>query len=1487
MKQIIYTFAATVLCAFIFTAILSVDARAIRENEMQCALSDAVREAVEEVHVSDLRYSLTDDELVALFEQLLLTRLSVNGKATGEGTDMNGDPNFSLTVDIAGVDASRGLLFAHVKETFTYPNGKVGTLEDTAALLIEQESSRDMVTVTYEHTDEFLKKNEADGNAPMDKNIRVYHVEADQPIPHPSDEGEWVLVETTADGDMTYIPANEALSTDTESVLPAQPQDSASTPAQPQSSATPTNSQYLALTPAQPQGPASTPAQPQSPTSASSPAEPVDSASTSLPTESVDSTTFSEAIWEESSLDDGAPSEPDVLVAVIDTGIDLSQNENPESPLYHRISPLTDSSITDPVGHGTAMASIIAANTPSNVKILALRAFDKDGHGSSEISCDAMEQALRDGADILNLSFSGEGVSTRMKEMVRSASKAGCVIIAAAGNKGANADNYIPANIESVITISAVDETQCHASYSNQGSCVDFAADGFARLSMGTADTADDKLYIGTSVATAHASSYAALLLSSAGEDSIDVRRSFLSSAIDLGDPGRDDLYGNGYLSAERLIQVAREYDDDFHITPLPETPSDGTTETDVPAVYADEDVVISESAIKTKDMRYTTSTPIQLSNFGAGATITVAWDNANGIIRNGGVIVSCKSGTITNGSNFIKAVSDNGDFTIKLKDFNFSRSNQSTMSHAIIILVSPGTRPGFVYTMAGRENKLSSYSYSMNPVDNDFLYEPYGGYTFAASTVGAIIIKKQPVAYWCSTPESTAIPTRDNDEEGCTIFVSPSIDGQYYYSFYGKWSPKTTTVNYHGNGGRIIGRTSQVYEYSYTETTRYVETLVSHPGYTLTGWNTSPDGTGRSFANGFDLAPYTASRDAERETIDLYAMWSSTAYVVHFNPTPTSIRANNIKGDPYSTEPTGSMPDQSMEVNDSVRLHECTFQRKGYTFYGWALDPLSNKYDYVDKGYAKNIIPATQTKREVTLYAMWTPIKYGIRYNANGANTGNTASQVIFYDQVGTLRANKFYEKFNGQAVSSFVFNCFSTSPTGSGGPKYGIPSDVRNINSPLSDTPKDSWKEQDHVYNLTDVPKQYIYLYAIWDVDFTLSLSADLLSGETNRTDLYDKTAWNYNDTLDSVTFLHLGSLAGADEGPDNPYRRTTFQLPDGYPFVMEKTVTADSRLHYDANAQAYVDYTYRYSQQGWAWNNRMTAGDDIATYRNADYKKGDYLTVSPEHRREPDPSALNYPDWLFYAIKGHPQNVSLDADGFMTVTLYAVWDEAPVVSAYDRYFTRNELGGYLDGGSLCDVLSDTEYLVIRDREDGTLSDGTADGVTLGTGEPAFTLTPHMEELQSLLNSGADRFALSVSVVARDAVSNTTPCTFMIYVTSNEPIRSIEDGPASTRPVASFVRAINSTNYYKHDGSGEENDVAANENGALKAHSLWYEDATYADIIKKALAAIDNDSGYTYTKTYKRKEIKEIQNYCATHGCGITGDDPDRLNDWIRKFH
>lgn len=1485
MKQIIYTLSGAMLCAVLFAALLSVDARAVRENEIRTALSDAVEEAVEEAHLADINHRLTNDELIALFEQLLLSRLNVNGDADGSG-----DPNFAVTVDIAGADAKKGLLFVHIKETFTYPNGNTGTIEDTARLLVEQEDMRGMRTVTYMHTDAAVAQSERDGNR-LHKVVKVYHIEDGRDIPAPA--GEWVLAEEADNGNRIYIPRDEALHTDgiKLSVISdtAVSHSAGSSPADAgqRENAPDATGEHDSHYP--------------SPMLHRPDEKPENTVSGPLP-ELINELNASDSHTDTDAKDGSGPDAAGasqnainaenrgILVAVIDTGIDLSLQSDPSSPLYGRISDAVDPAITDMDGHGSAMASIIAQHTPESVKLLPIKAFDGNGSGSIEAACAAMEQALALGASVINLSFSGSGTSERMAELIRRAGEQGCAVIAASGNEGADVSGYVPANIEAAITVAAVEEDGSHPAYSNYGAAIDFAADGLARLSGMPGDEAGGVTYSGTSVAAAHASAYAALLLAAAPDGDIDIYASFLASAEDYGEPGRDIYFGNGYLSAGNLVRIARDYFDSGAIPvayPSPEI---------VPVAHAGSDIVLSRAAYPAKTMTYSTTEPIELRSFGAGAHIRVAWDNSSGYNRNGGVTVSC-SGTVTPGANYIDAVSADGNFKIALHNFNFSRNGNYNMSHAIIISVTPGTRRGFVYNYA-QQHKITTaaYSFTTSPVNGDYLYEPDGGYNGMQATAGSLILVSQPYAYWTSGPEQTVIPARPNDASGCTIFVAPSKEGRYYTTYYGGWTAKVTNVNYHGNGGTVTGDPRRqiedgyydYYDFSYLVNNRYFNRTATRPGYLFDGWNTRPDGSGSNFPVGFDLEEYTAAHPELRVTIDIYAQWRIATYTVHFSGTPTSVRKNNINGNPYSTEPWGYMADQVMVFDTSTALHANTFTRSGYRFLGWSTSPGANAVSYSDGSSAYNIISPTSGLYEVTLYALWQPVTYQIRYHANGVNGGTAPLQSATYDRAFWLYDNRFYETVNGRRSSSFIFNSYHTAPDASGGPTYGIRSEVRTADSPLSDTPRNTWVSGQKVYNLTADSGRTIDIYAIWDVDFTLSLSADIRSGETNRSDLYDMRAFPYRTpACSTVVYEHLGTKAGNSAGAANPYLRDAFCLPDGYPFIKEKKVTAQSGEYYDVNAAASADYVYRYSQQGWTWyasdTNHPQTGKPV-TYREPDYIRGDYLTADPAQRRRTDGITQQYVKWLLYAIEKHPSNVTADGSGYLTVTLYALWDEAPVIDAYDRYFTTGELEKYLSNGTLPAVLFEADVLRVRDREDALLSDGTVGGIIHKDGTPAITTELDTAELLRMLADGGERFGVSFTITAKDAVGNVTMRTVLIHVTSDTPIRSESDRNAYA---ASFVRAISRKNYARHTGTGEAADIRANEEGALKAHSLWYENADYKKVITDALSVLEANGGYIYSKTFDRQAIRDIQDYVKEKGTGFTKADPGRLKRWMDIFY
>ncbi len=172
-----------------------------------------------------------------------------------------------------------------------------------------------------------------------------------------------------------------------------------------------------------------------------------------------------------------------VLVAVLDSGVDtdhellvdrLAENDFNMSASGER------NSVEDDYGHGTHVAGIIANNTLSNVKIKPYKVLDETGRGSLSVIALAIDMAVADGADVINLSLSADGESTTMTTAINNAVANDVNVVVAAGNQNTNlSKKYVtPACVESAITVSATDQNDNLASFSNYNGTIDIAAPG-------------------------------------------------------------------------------------------------------------------------------------------------------------------------------------------------------------------------------------------------------------------------------------------------------------------------------------------------------------------------------------------------------------------------------------------------------------------------------------------------------------------------------------------------------------------------------------------------------------------------------------------------------------------------------------------------------------------------------------------------------------------------------------------------------------------------------------------------------------------------------------------------------------------------------------------------------------------------------------------------------------------------------------------------
>jgi serine protease len=275
--------------------------------------------------------------------------------------------------------------------------------------------------------------------------------------------------------------------------------------------------------------------------------------------------------------------------------------------------------------HGTHVAGVIGASTDNGrgiagvtwqAKIMPLRVIGVGGGNAFEIA-EAVRFAVGlanvsgmlpdQPAAIINLSLGRETKSTTEEEAVRAAWEAGIVLIGAAGNEISSEPSY-PSALSEVINVSAIDMQFERALYSNHGDTIDLAApggftgadfngDGFPDgiLSTGARDFSSGLnlrygYSSGTSVAAPHVAGVAALVMA-ANPDlaAVEVREILETTAVDLGDPGRDDDFGHGLVDAAAAVREARARgglttDSAPILTVSPRSLGFGTTETQLRA---------------------------------------------------------------------------------------------------------------------------------------------------------------------------------------------------------------------------------------------------------------------------------------------------------------------------------------------------------------------------------------------------------------------------------------------------------------------------------------------------------------------------------------------------------------------------------------------------------------------------------------------------------------------------------------------------------------------------------------------------------------------------------------------------------------------------------------------------------------------------------------------------------------------------------------
>ncbi len=300
---------------------------------------------------------------------------------------------------------------------------------------------------------------------------------------------------------------------------------------------------------------------------------------------------------------------PDIIVGVIDTGIDYLHPDLHQSIWINKVEDLNNNGMIDEAdlnnidddgngfvddvigwdftdaprfadggdfkdpdnlpmdefgtGHGTQVAGIISAKANNvtgiagiapGVKVMNLRAGTASGYLEEDDVAKAVLYAVENGAKIINMSFGDTALSRFLRDIIHYANEQGVVIVASAGNSATDEVHY-PSGLIETISVGSSTQSDGISGFSNFGNSIDLVAPGSEIIS--TAVDGSYNIVNGTSFSAPIVSAVSALLLSKNPEITPNQIRNILkTSAQDIMYNGWDELSGAGRVSAVKALNI-------------------------------------------------------------------------------------------------------------------------------------------------------------------------------------------------------------------------------------------------------------------------------------------------------------------------------------------------------------------------------------------------------------------------------------------------------------------------------------------------------------------------------------------------------------------------------------------------------------------------------------------------------------------------------------------------------------------------------------------------------------------------------------------------------------------------------------------------------------------------------------------------------------------------------------------------------------------
>lgn len=272
-----------------------------------------------------------------------------------------------------------------------------------------------------------------------------------------------------------------------------------------------------------------------------------------------------------------------VTVAVLDTGLAMGGTDGIGCVVsgYNVLN--VDSDPEDGDGHGTHVSGTISQTTDNSrgvaglaygACIMPVKVLDDNGNGSSADIAEGIYYAVNHDAKVINMSLGTNAIFNVRNDPVMDpaldyAHENLVTVVCASGNDGSSNNVGYPAIYPTTIAVGAVDYSETVTSYSNKGYGLDLVAPGGDTTKDLNGDGYVDGVlqetridgswsywfFQGTSMASPHVAAVAAMLYSyGTANTPDDVRKALISTALDIGDAGFDNVSGHGLVQAHAAL---------------------------------------------------------------------------------------------------------------------------------------------------------------------------------------------------------------------------------------------------------------------------------------------------------------------------------------------------------------------------------------------------------------------------------------------------------------------------------------------------------------------------------------------------------------------------------------------------------------------------------------------------------------------------------------------------------------------------------------------------------------------------------------------------------------------------------------------------------------------------------------------------------------------------------------------------------------------